>query len=282
MSILIQFSIWKVLRPPTSRLFDAALRSILRYDPNASLQTTTDTFSISPEIVCTHRSRIDCTMKFLRWIHHELAIELKQICFDLCLHLPPKLRAHAQDNWWQLVTRNASWFYYEDVRGWIWSARDENTRKADSRTIASTKTILMVLWNPHSFHVVTIWPPGELSNASRFIDQDLVPLGQSFFPSGPSPKQKINGLYRQCRDSWFKNLAKFFEYAHWSGSLIHFTHQIYLPRTFTFLGKRRARSSEKRLRMKSAFLTYWPKFWMAFRQTSCSTFSAVGSNTLKM
>jgi hypothetical protein len=42
---------------------DAALRSILRDDPNTSLQTITDTLSISPETVCTHMSRIGYTLK---------------------------------------------------------------------------------------------------------------------------------------------------------------------------------------------------------------------------
>jgi hypothetical protein len=45
---------------------DAALRSILPDDPNASLRTTTDTFSIFPETVRTHPPRIGCILKSLR------------------------------------------------------------------------------------------------------------------------------------------------------------------------------------------------------------------------
>jgi hypothetical protein len=41
---------------------DAALRSILRDDSNASLRTRVDTLSISPETVRTHLSRIGDTL----------------------------------------------------------------------------------------------------------------------------------------------------------------------------------------------------------------------------
>jgi histone-lysine N-methyltransferase SETMAR len=61
--------------------------------------------------------------------------------------------------------------------------------EVENRTIASTKTMLTVLWNPHGFHVVTMLPPGESLNALRFRDQNLAPLIQSFFPSGWSPRQ---------------------------------------------------------------------------------------------
>jgi hypothetical protein len=77
---------------------DVALRSILRDDPNTSLRTMADTLPISPEMVRTHMSRINYTLKYLRWIPHALTSELKQVHFDLCLQLLPKLRAHAHDN----------------------------------------------------------------------------------------------------------------------------------------------------------------------------------------
>jgi transposase len=78
---------------------DAALRSVLRDDPNACLRTIADTLSISPATVRTHLSRIAYTLKSLRWIPHALTSEPKQIRSDLCLQLLPKLRAHAHDNW---------------------------------------------------------------------------------------------------------------------------------------------------------------------------------------
>jgi hypothetical protein len=51
--------------------------------------------------------------------------------------------------------------------------------------------MLTVLWNPHGFHVVTMLPLGASFNASWFIDQNLVPLLDRFFPGGRDPRQKI-------------------------------------------------------------------------------------------
>jgi hypothetical protein len=169
---------------------DAALRSILWDDPNGSLWTITDRLLILSETVRTYMSRIDHTLKSLRWISHALTSDLEQIYFDLCLQLLPKLRAHAHNNWRYLVTGDETWFYYKYVRDRIWTARDEKTPDVENRVIACTKSMLTVLWNPQGFHVVTMLPPGELSNASWFIDQNLLPLVQSFFPSGWSPRQQ--------------------------------------------------------------------------------------------
>jgi hypothetical protein len=102
----------------------------------------------------------DHILTFLRWISHALTSELKQVRFDLCLQLLPTVRAHMHDNWRHLVTVDDSWFYYEYVRDRIRTARDENTPEVENRTIASTKTMLTVLWNPHGFYIVTMLPPG--------------------------------------------------------------------------------------------------------------------------
>jgi hypothetical protein len=170
---------------------DAALRSVVRDDPNASLRTIADMLSVSSETICIHMSRIGHALNSLRWIPHPLTSELKQICFDLSLELLPKLRAHAHahDNWRHLGTGDQSWFYYEYVRDRIWITPGENTPEVENRIAASTKTMLTVLWNPDDFHVTTMLPLGELFHASWFIDQNLVPLVQSFFPSGWSPRQ---------------------------------------------------------------------------------------------
>jgi hypothetical protein len=87
---------------------DAVLCSILRDDPNTSLRTIADMLSIAPETVRTHMSRIGSPLKSLRWIPHALTSKPKQIRFDLCLQLTPKLRAHGHDNWRHLVTGDES------------------------------------------------------------------------------------------------------------------------------------------------------------------------------
>jgi hypothetical protein len=102
----------------------------------------------------------------------------------MCLQLLPKLRAHAHNNWRELVTGDESWFYHEYVRDRIWTASDENTPEVANRTIASPKNMLIVLWKPHGFHVVTTLHLGASHNAATFIDQNLVPLIAKFYLLG--------------------------------------------------------------------------------------------------
>jgi hypothetical protein len=73
------------------------------------------------------------------------------------------------------------------------AAGDENTPEVENRTIASTKIMPMVLLNLRSFHFVTMLPPGESFNASCFIDQNLVPLVQIFFPLAGVHVKTIDG-----------------------------------------------------------------------------------------
>jgi hypothetical protein len=46
------------------------------------------------------------------------------------------------------------------------------------------RSITAVLWNPHWLHVVTMFPPRALFNASRFVNGHLVPLLEKSFSAG--------------------------------------------------------------------------------------------------
>jgi hypothetical protein len=84
----------------------------------------------------SHMARIGYTLKASRWIPHALTRELKRTRVTMCVQLLPKLRAHADNNWHYLVSRDESEFYSEYVRSRIWRARDENAREVANRTIA--------------------------------------------------------------------------------------------------------------------------------------------------
>jgi hypothetical protein len=163
---------------------DAAIQSIRQDESNASLRAIGDTLSISLETVRIHMARIGYPLKALRWIPHILKSELKQARLTMCMQLLPKLRAHAHNNLHSLVTGDESWFYREYVRDRIWTTRDENPPERTNRTIASRKSMLTVLWNPHEFHIVTMLPLGISFKASWFVDQNLVHLLHRFFAGG--------------------------------------------------------------------------------------------------
>jgi hypothetical protein len=49
--------------------------------------------------------------------------------------------------------------------------------------------MLIALWNPHGFYVVTMLPPRAPFNVSWFIDGSVVPLVEKFFPVGLSAER---------------------------------------------------------------------------------------------
>jgi hypothetical protein len=55
--------------------------------------------------------------------------------------------------------------------------------------------MLTVVWNPHGFHVVSILLPRGLFNAPWFMDGNLVPLLERFFPAGWSAKRRKLVVY---------------------------------------------------------------------------------------
>jgi hypothetical protein len=52
---------------------------------------------------------------------------------------------------------------------------DENTPDVENRTVASRRSMLIILWYLHGFHVVTMPPPRVSFNGSWLIDGSLVP-----------------------------------------------------------------------------------------------------------
>jgi hypothetical protein len=78
-------------------------------------------------------------MKSLQWIRQALTSELKQVPFDFCFQLLPKLRAHTYDNWRHLVAGDKNWFYYEYARDGTWTAWDDSTPELEKKIIAPGK-----------------------------------------------------------------------------------------------------------------------------------------------
>jgi hypothetical protein len=135
-------------------------------------------------------SRIGQVLKSLHWIPHAPTSELKQVQKNLCLQMLPKLRAYAHNGWHKIVTGDESWFYHEYVREGIWTAMDDNAPEVANRTIASQKSMSTVLWNPDGFQAVTILPTRQSFTAPWFIDQNLQPLIDKFFPDGQRPGER--------------------------------------------------------------------------------------------
>jgi hypothetical protein len=94
------------------------------------------------------------------------------------------LRVQEHDQWYDIVTGDESWFYFEYVRDRLWISSLDNTPDYPNRRIATKKHMLTVFWNPDGFQVVAILPKGVWFNAAWFIDGNLVPSADHFFLGG--------------------------------------------------------------------------------------------------
>jgi hypothetical protein len=124
----------------------------------------------------------------LSWTHRDG--ECDDSSYIFVLHLMwdtpsffPKLGAHTHGNWQYLVTGGESGFDCQYVRDQIWTPRDENTPEVENRTVMSSKSLLIVLCNPYGFHVIAMLPSTASFNTSWFMDENLIPLVEKFFPA---------------------------------------------------------------------------------------------------
>jgi hypothetical protein len=110
------------------------------------------------------------------------------------------VQVQGQNQWHNIVTGDESWFYFEYVWDRLWMSSLDNTADYPNRTIATEKHLLTVFWNPEEFQVVTILPIGAPFNAPWFIDGNIMPLQNHFFPGGTRSDQKKLILYidRAC------------------------------------------------------------------------------------
>jgi hypothetical protein len=56
--------------------------------------------------------------------------------------------------WKNIATLDEAWFYFSNHFDQIWLPYDEIPPSFPKQTIASQKSIITVVWNPHGFHVI--------------------------------------------------------------------------------------------------------------------------------
>jgi hypothetical protein len=78
--------------------------------------------------------------------------------------------------WAHIVTLDESWFYLSTDHEMTWLQSDEKVPKRERHTIQSTKLMLVIVWNPCGYHVITVLPNGCKFNASHSVTNILGPL----------------------------------------------------------------------------------------------------------
>jgi hypothetical protein len=176
-------------RPPRYET-DRQIQEIIRDHPFASLRMIAEMLGLSSETVRLHLLRIGSVLKALHRISHTLTEDLKRVRVQMCSAMLTALQVQEHDQWHNVITGDESWFYFEYVPDRLWISSLVNAPDVPNRTIATEKHIVTVFWNPDGFRVVTILPKGASFNTAWFIDGNLLPLRDQFFPGGRRPGQK--------------------------------------------------------------------------------------------
>jgi hypothetical protein len=71
----------------------------------------------------------------------------------------------------------------------------ETSLEVENMTAESSESVLVALGNPHGFHVITILPLRAPFNVSWFIDGNLVPLAEYFFPARWAASRRKRGVH---------------------------------------------------------------------------------------
>jgi hypothetical protein len=79
-----------------------------------------------------------------------------------------------QDNGWQnLMTLDESWFYLWMSQEIVWIQADQPSPAKLKHMIGERKTIVTIVWNPQSLHLIDALLKGQKSNASYYINMIL-------------------------------------------------------------------------------------------------------------
>jgi histone-lysine N-methyltransferase SETMAR len=72
-----------------------------------------------------------------------------------------------------IVTLDEAWFYFPNHFDWIWLPHDKRPPSFPKKTIANQKLMIIVVWNPHGFHVRQFLPKG-IKRTGRYYSDDIL------------------------------------------------------------------------------------------------------------
>jgi hypothetical protein len=106
-------------------------------------------------------------------VPHRLSEAQKQTRVSISKPLLDLLGSVEHQGWKDLVTLDEAWFYFSNQHEQIWLPDQEDPPTIQRQTISSPKTMLIVLWNTHGFHLVSLQPKGQKWTSRYCIDHIL-------------------------------------------------------------------------------------------------------------
>ncbi|GBM88406.1 Mariner Mos1 transposase [Araneus ventricosus] len=122
------------------------LKQIIDQGRNVSTQTTALELDVSQKTITNALKIINVTLKFNRWVPHELTVEDKRKRKAVCLAL---LRDQRKEKILGIiVTYDDQWVYYNNTsRKGGWSAPGESAGSVARRALTNKKVLLCIWWD---------------------------------------------------------------------------------------------------------------------------------------
>jgi hypothetical protein len=153
------------------------LHETLQIHPKASTKYLSTILGVHRTTIKTRLS-VDMGMRQykLQWVPHSLSESQKQKRREGASIIKAALHRHCETGYFNLITGDESWFYFDNEADAMWLPRGSEIPKRANKTIASPKIFLTVFFSGKSILHWSYLPPGETMTSSTFITSILEPL----------------------------------------------------------------------------------------------------------
>jgi hypothetical protein len=126
------------------------------------------------------------SVHYCKWIPHLLSKEQKQERVVQCRKMLTLLQGDEKANFSHVFTGDESWFFHDYPLTSYWAASGTPPLEIPTRTISTSKAMLVVFWGVFHTPVLRFLPRGESMTAEKFKQYALLPLSElnNSFPVG--------------------------------------------------------------------------------------------------
>jgi hypothetical protein len=93
-------------------------------------------------------------IRSIRWVPRSLSSSQKHTPVEMSRDLLQVLRLAKYHAWKYILTLDEAWFYFSNHLDRIWFPHYELPPSFPRQMIASQKSMITVVWNPHGFHMI--------------------------------------------------------------------------------------------------------------------------------
>jgi hypothetical protein len=156
---------------------DIKIISILEKAPFESAHSIAQVLNVDhiTGLYCLHEN-LGFKSYCLRCVPHLLTGKLRAKRKELTGLMIPYLETASKNGWRHPATGDESWFFLPSGPYQMWALAKDEVATETRTDIQSTTFMVIIMWNPHGFHVIDWLPSGAKINStySRLSEQNNI------------------------------------------------------------------------------------------------------------